>query len=312
MEIEYLKTLCAVLDRGSFSKAAGDLCITQSAVSQRIKLMEERYSTPLIDRTGQSIRPTDAGQIIRDKAEQILMIEKEIERELRALGKKRRLYLCSTPTFGIIYLPKVLNRFFLEHSEDVDFSFALNTPEESIKRLLDNEFDMAIIEHCTPLDGVDATLIPLPPDELIFISAPSLGLPENNISLEPLLKQRLIARREGCSSRYLLQKNLSLYGKTMEDFNGMIIYDDLHLTIQTVQEGRGVAFVSKILVKELVKAGKLSVHTVDGFHCMRSRSVLIRRNCSEDLLIKDFVNNISEIFDSARDVSDPTSPEITA
>lgn len=298
METGYLNTLCIVLDCGSFSKAAGELCITQSAVSQRIKLMEERYNTPLIDRSGQAIRPTGAGQLIKDKAKQILFLEKEMERELKELGGKRRLYLCSTPTFGIVYLPKVLNRFFLEHSDNINFSFAINTPEQSIKKLLNNEFDMAVIEHCGPLDGIDAELIPLPPDELVFISAPSLALAEREFSLEDLLKQRLIARREGCSSRCLLQENLGRFGKTIEEFSSMIIYDDLHLTIQTVLEGRGVAFVSKTLVEDLVRTGKLAIHTVDGFQCRRSRTVIIKRNRSEDPVIKDFVNNITDIFDS--------------
>lgn len=43
METMYLKTLIVAAEKGSFSKASTELCITQSAVSQRIKFLEERY-----------------------------------------------------------------------------------------------------------------------------------------------------------------------------------------------------------------------------------------------------------------------------
>ena len=52
MDTRYLKTLQAVLESGSFSRAADDLNITQSAVSRRIRFMEDQYGMPLIDRSG--------------------------------------------------------------------------------------------------------------------------------------------------------------------------------------------------------------------------------------------------------------------
>jgi len=296
METQYLKTLRAVLELGSFSKAAGELCITQSAVSQRIKLLEERLGFPLVDRSGQLVAPTEAGRIVNKKAEQILLLERELESELQGLGARSRLSLCSTPTFGIVYLPMVLNRFFLANSGDVDFKFVLNTPERSLKGLLGNEFDIAVIEHWGELTAAGARIAPLPADELIFISAPALALSGPQLSLEELLRQRLIARREGCSSRCLLQDNLQRCGKTFADFNGMIIYDDLHITIQTVLAGRGIAFVSRSLVSDLLRKGELVGHTVAGFEFSRSRTVLVNGRRSDEPVIRDFLTSIFAVF----------------
>lgn len=297
METHYLKTLLTVLETGSFSKAASQLCITQSAVSQRIKLMEERYAVQLLERSGHMARATDAGLIVKQKAAQIIQLEHEMEQELHGLKSKKKLSLSSTPTFGIVYLPKVLNRFFLANSGDIDFKFVLNTPEQSLKGLLDNEFDLAIIEHCGPLATDDMMLHPLPPDELVFISSPSLSLTTPEICLEELLQQRLIARKEGCSSRCLLQENLSRFGKTLDDFSGMIIYDDLHLTIQTVCEGRGVAFVSRSLIKDYLKRNELHEHHVPGFHCLRSRSVILPNKKSGNHIIQNFMESVFGVFD---------------
>lgn len=299
METRYFKTLQTVLETGSFNKAARILHITQSAVSQRIKFMEEYYGSPLIDRSGQLVRLTEAGSIVNEKASQILTIEGILEKELKGLSNKKSLSLCSTPTFGAVFLPQVLNRFFLKHSGDVDFKFTLNTPELTMQGFIDDEFDLAVMEHCGPLDVPTAQQHGLPPDELVFISAPSLSLPHPLITLDELLKQRLIARRDGCSSRCLLQGNLQNFGRSIDDFRVMIVYDDLHLTIETVKSGKGVAFVSRGLVQTLLANGELTQHVVKGFNNVRSRSVLISQKRINDPLIGQFLACIYDVFPGA-------------
>ena len=293
-----MKTLLAVLETGSFSRAAGDLNITQSAVSQRIRFMEEQYGMSLVDRSGGVIAATEAGGAVLVKARQILALEKELEGELRSLGMKARLSLCCTPTFGIVYLPRVLNRFFLANSA-VDFKSVLNTPEQVLKGVLGDDFDMAVIEHCGELETSDAAAYPLPPDELTFVSAPSLGLSGSELSLAELIGQRLIARREGCSSRCLLQENLARFGKKLEDFQGMISHGDLYITIQTVLAGQGVAFVSRSLVLEQIEKGELVEHTVEGFRCFRARTIVVNRRCCENEFVRGFVECIHAVFGMA-------------
>jgi len=296
METQYLKTLLAVFELNSFSKAADALCVTQSAVSQRIRFLEECYGFKLLDKSGKLQMPTAAGMIVKKKAEQILMLEKEMANELRGLISKKGFSLCSTPTFGIAYLPKVLNIYFLANSGDVDFKFAINTPEQSLKGLFADEYDLAIIEHCGDLKTGTAVIYTLPPDELLFVSSPSLGLSSTDVSLDELMAQRLIARREGCSSRCLLQENLSQRGRTIDDFSSMIIYDDIHMNIQSVLEGQGVAFISKSLVHDHLQRGELREHMIEGFHCFRSRSIVLPVKHVDNSLIQSFLDCVFSAF----------------
>jgi len=67
---------------------------------------------------------------------------------------------------------------------------------------------------------INDSISALPPDELLFVSSPSLGLSTTDTSLDELMVQRLIARREGCSYRCLLQENLSHIGRTIDPKNG--------------------------------------------------------------------------------------------
>lgn len=296
METRYLKTLMAVLETRSFSRAASELNITQSAVSQRIRFMEEQYGIPLINRSGSVIAATEAGNAVLRKARNILALENELKVELKNLGMKARLSFCCTPTFGIVYLPQVLSRFFLINSNEVNFKSVLNTPEMALNGLIGNEFDVAVIEHCGKLETHDAIAFSLPRDELTFVSAPSLGLYGKTHTLDEITERRLIARRDGCSSRSLLQQNLAKFGKKLDDFHGMIVHDDLHLTIQTAMAGQGVAFVSKSLVQEQLASGELVEHTVEEFQCSRSRTIVINHKCGEEKFVMDFIESINTVF----------------
>jgi DNA-binding transcriptional LysR family regulator len=94
-----------------------------------------------------------------------------------------------------------------------------------------------------------------------------------------------------------LQDNLRQFGKSLDDFGGMIIYDDLHLTIQNVLDGRGVAFVSKSLVHDYLQRNELCGHRVDGFTCFRSRSVILPHRHAENPVIQNFLDCVFAVFD---------------
>ena len=299
MDTRYLKTLQAVLESGSFSRAADDLNITQSAVSRRIRFMEDQYGMPLIDRSGGVFAATEAGGAVLRKATQILMLEKELLDELKSIGIKERFSFCCTPTFGIVYLPQIRNRFFLPNSSEVNFKSVLNTPDEALKGVLGDEFDVAVIEHCGKLETLDAVAFSLPSDELAIISAPSLGLSSGELSLAELINQRLISRRDGCSSRCLLQENLKKFGKNLDDFRGVAVHNDLYLTIKTTLTGQGVAFISRSLVSEQIERGELIEHTVEGFLYSRSRTIVINRRHGEDGLVRQFVECVYDVFGMA-------------
>lgn len=296
METQYLKTLMSVVKTASFSKAATDLCITQSAVSQRIKFMEDRYGHQLLDRNGPVLTASQAGSIVIEKAERILLLEREIKEELARLGGNRRLSLCSTPTFGIVYLPLVLSSFLIKHSDSIDLKFIFNTPEQALKGLVENEFDLAVIEHCDEMNFTGFTTFALPRDELVFVTAPGSTESGKPLTLDDLLQQRLITRKEGCSSRRRLELNLHSIGLSLNSFRSMVIFDDLRLTIQAVIDGGGVAFVSRSLVEEHLFAERLREHHVQEFCHYRNRTVAVSRSRGVPELVEGFLDSLNGLF----------------
>ena len=61
MDTRQLLAFCAVVERRSFSQAAERLGVTQPAVSQQVKALEERLGHVLLDRSGRRVEPTEAG-----------------------------------------------------------------------------------------------------------------------------------------------------------------------------------------------------------------------------------------------------------
>lgn len=294
METRYLNTLLAAVETGTFSRAAELLHITQSAVSQRIKFLEEHFGQQLLDRSGQRLALTPAGQLVHAKAREILDKEKELLSCLQESTNHKRLSLCCTPTFGMAYLSKVLGSFMRRHSDMHDLKFVFLQPAEALRGLRDEAFDLAVIEHCMDQDFAGLDRFSLPDDEMLVVTAAGFDLPslDGVIQAEDLSKVRLFARRDGCSSKELLRQNLKAHGLSFEDFTGIIVSDDLHFSIQSVLDGGGVAYLSQALVANHLAAGRLVGLRVKGFEQRRGRSVLLLADRHEDQLIKDLLECI--------------------
>jgi len=297
METRYLETLVRVAEEGSFSKAANILYVTQSAVSQRIKFLEDHLERKLFDRSGSLLQLTDAGKVVFKSAQDILTKEKEMMAALSRFDGKKHLSLCCTPTFGTAYLPKVLNDFILRHSDTGDLKFIFLQPAQALAKLRNDEFDIAVIEHCGEFDTTDLDVYQLPQDELIFISSPDCQLSSSPIELEDLLQYRLYARKDGCSSKNLLAKNLAVVGKELVDFKNVVVSDDLRFTIEAVVAGSGISFISRSLVASHLERGLLKAHHVRGFTHNRCRSAIIRRSRSDDALLLSLLNSLFDSFE---------------
>src|SRR5260370_719730 len=113
MRNEVARYLVAIADHGNFTRAAAELHVSQPALSQRIRQLEEMLGTQLLDRTGRTVRPTDAGQAYIEHARRAL---REFEAGRRAIRDVQnletgRLRLAFTPTFTTYLVGPLVRRF---------------------------------------------------------------------------------------------------------------------------------------------------------------------------------------------------------
>ena len=88
MEVRQYRIFKEVAETGSFTKAAANLYITQSAVSHAVRDLEERAGTVLFDRLSKSIRITESGRLLLEEVTPILAACDALDSRIGSLEKK--------------------------------------------------------------------------------------------------------------------------------------------------------------------------------------------------------------------------------
>ncbi|MCF3933839.1 LysR substrate-binding domain-containing protein [Acuticoccus sp. M5D2P5] len=144
MDTRFLETFLTVARRGSLADAAVELDVTATAVAQRIRTLEAELGVKLIVRSGRSVRPTEAGYAILERAATVL-------RDLRDLGTaarggditgKLRVGAISTAQTGLF--PRVLGRLAKRHP-GLEVGLEPGTSAELYARTVAGELDVSAI-----------------------------------------------------------------------------------------------------------------------------------------------------------------------
>ncbi|MFE1884184.1 LysR family transcriptional regulator ArgP [Streptomyces diastatochromogenes] len=130
LPLEHVRTLLAVVDEGTFDAAAAALHVTPSAVSQRIKALEQRTGRVLLQRT-KPVRPTESGAVLVRFARQLARLERDARGELglSGAGEPTRVSVAvnadSLATWFLGALTRVEGLCFELHREDEAHTAAL-------------------------------------------------------------------------------------------------------------------------------------------------------------------------------------------
>ncbi|MFT7391214.1 MAG: LysR family nitrogen assimilation transcriptional regulator, partial [Paracoccaceae bacterium] len=110
MDIKQLRHFLAIVEEGSFSRAALRIGVAQPALSLRVRKMEEALGTPLLLRSAGGVTPTEAGELLARRARTLLADLDRTEEEIRSLGAepsgKVRIGLPGTIS-GIVSVPLI-------------------------------------------------------------------------------------------------------------------------------------------------------------------------------------------------------------
>ncbi|MEW2155992.1 LysR family transcriptional regulator ArgP [Streptomyces sp. NPDC007189] len=130
LPLDQIRTLLAVVDEGTFDAAAAALHVTPSAVSQRVKALEQRTGRVLLQRT-KPVRPTESGAVLVRYARQLARLERDAwgELGLSGAGEPTRVSVAvnadSLATWFLPALTRVPGLCFELHREDEDHTAAL-------------------------------------------------------------------------------------------------------------------------------------------------------------------------------------------
>ncbi|WP_431968642.1 transcriptional regulator CynR [Actinacidiphila sp. bgisy160] len=170
LELRHLRYLLAVAEHGNFTRAAEDLHISQPTLSQQIKQLERTLGVQLLDRTGRSVRPTDAGQAYLEHARRALRDLAAAERAVHDVQDLSRghLRLAVTPTFTAYLVGPLVAELNARHPSIT--LTVTEAPQDRIEAgLADDEIDLAIAFTAPRQPGIAAT--PLFTETLSLVTA---------------------------------------------------------------------------------------------------------------------------------------------
>ena len=145
MILRHIKYFLAVAEHRSFTRAAASLYVSQPALSQQIKQLEESLEVTLFDRSGRQVKLTHAGEVYAGYAHKALQDLEEGRRALHDVQNLSRgaLRIAITPTFTT-YLIGPLIKAFHNLYPNITLSVQEMSQEQMEKQLLDDEFDVGI------------------------------------------------------------------------------------------------------------------------------------------------------------------------
>ena len=145
IEARHLRVLRAVSRAGSFSGAARELGCTQPAVSQQMKALEQSAGTPLLVRSGRSMRLTEAGEALTRHAAGILAGLTAAEEEVAAIAGLRsgRVRLVSFPSGSSTIVPSAVARMRAEYP-GTKISLEEAEPPRSVELLRSGDCEIAL------------------------------------------------------------------------------------------------------------------------------------------------------------------------
>ena len=251
-------TFCRVIDSGSFSRAAEQLGISQPAVSQQIKRLEQEYKTRLLHREGTSVVPTEEGRIIYDFA---MQITKLYERSKQALHEntncilRGKLTIGASTGLGEYLLPAALAKF-KEQNENVSLAMEVSDSDEILNRILQQRLDLGFV-GVTRKDR-HLTFTPFVHDRLILVVSARHELSERRkITLSQLANVPLILQQPGSGATSALRNALKGHGLQLEDLNVLMEAGLQESTKSAVQFGLGATFISRLGALDELSTGSL-------------------------------------------------------
>ena len=164
---DLLRTFAAIVDTGSFSKAAQAVFRTPSAVSMQIKKLEELLGTSVFERDSRSVALTPSGEILLSYARRILALNQEMLARFATPEMTGTVRLGAPDDYGTVLIPHILKKFAVTHPNVI--VDGIIDSSDSLKERFRAEKADIIIYNTAPGEPVEDDAEVLLEEELVWV-----------------------------------------------------------------------------------------------------------------------------------------------
>lgn len=271
MDLHQLRVFHAAIKSGGFTRAAEQLHLSQSTVSQHIKLLEAELGCSLFLRVGKRVLVTEAGNVLLQYAERIFRELRNAEmavREINAL-KRGTVRLGVGPTTLTYRMPPIL-RDYIRRFPQIELIVLAGSTEFLLDELKSQHLDLAIVISTTPLPGFRMT--PLGREELVIVLN----------SKHPLARQRTVEASDLATLRFILyKKNTAMQNLIDRYFESLGVSPHINMEVENneaiksmVRAGLGASILPLCAVAKEPRDSHLHVVRVKGRPLTRQLGLL--------------------------------------
>lgn len=284
MDLRQLEVFAGVFEHRSFSRAASALRLTQSTVSEHVRLLEEELGARVFDRLGRETVPTRAGELLYGYARRMLALRGEARQALdQFLGQVTGLLVVGASTIpGEYVLPPLIGRFRERHPR-VSVTLQIADTRRIVQALVDGQVDLGVVGAEPSTRGVEARA--LMADELVaVVPARHPWRARREVAVEDLASEPLVIREAGSGSREALERALEEAGTSLSNMTVIAEMGSTGAIKQAVKAGVGVSVMSRRAVEDECRLGLIGCVGLRGLavtrhfyvvtHAARSRSPL--------------------------------------
>jgi DNA-binding transcriptional LysR family regulator len=254
MDLLQLEHFLAVVDEGSFTRAAERVYRTQSAISQSIKKLEETVGAPLFARDAPELCLTPAGKLLSDYARRMVRVRDEA---MRSLDDLRRLVAGSVSvaaheSAAVYLLPGPLKSYLRTHPE-IKVGIYRSRLDEIPRQVLDREVDVGFVKD-EPIFR-ELKCVQIHADQMVLIGSPAHPLAARpDLDIRDLAEEHFVLHHQ-CSTT--TQRILQLFEQNGSRCKIAAELWSFENVKQFVREEVGFAIVPRICVRQELVDGAL-------------------------------------------------------
>ncbi len=289
MHIETLKVFCDLVDLESFSLAAERNFITQSAVSQQIRTLEDKFKRRLLERIRgrREVKLTPAGEVFYRESKTVLAAYEHLQESLRGVVGKigGTVKVATVYSVGLHELPSKVREFMTKFpAAKIDLEYSRTT--RVVRDVLSGTVELGVLAFPEARRGL--TLTPMPDNRLVLIAPLDHKLAKRTkVKVSDLNGQGFVLFERDVPTRKAMDKIFKSHGI---EVNKIAEFDNIETIKRAVEVGFGLAIVPEPAVIEAGRAGSLAVIQLAEKYWVRSVGVVYRSDRTLSLAAKKFVD----------------------
>jgi DNA-binding transcriptional LysR family regulator len=283
LNLSEIQVFVAAAETGNFSEAARRIHLSQPAVSQQIRSLENYFGVQLFIRSGRGVALADAGKVLLPMARELLDLSHRTEETMRSLTTEvvGHLVIGCTTTAGKYVLP-LMAAAFCQHHPDVRVTIEMCNCDSVVDPLLAQDICMGV--SSTKIVHRDMEFQPFSTDHVVLVvPAEHPFAQRSSVKLAELLDQPFILREEGSSTYHMLQEGLAEHGVKLDQLNVVMVVGNAEAIEIAVEHGLGLAFISRLAARHGLVSGRLVEVPVEGLRMERPLYMVRNLRCAKTL-----------------------------